>query len=100
MSETLDDKFFDFTFKILNYAIEFAESPGYASLRMTDVLERMVELSSEIEGISRADFYRRVGEKFKSRRLMSEQKSRDTLAREILDDLLSMFIEEWRATGN
>lgn len=100
MSETLDDKYFDLTFKILNYAIEFTRTPTYASLRTTDILERMVELSSEIDGVSRVDFYRKVNEKFKSRRLMSEQMSRDEFAREILDDLLSMYIEEWKETRN
>ena len=92
MSEKLDNVFFDHAFKILNYAVEFANSPGYASLRMTDTLEKTVELSSRIEGISRTDFYRQVIEKFKNRKIMSERKSHETF----LDELMMMFIEEWR----
>lgn len=92
MSENLDDVFFDHAFKILNYAVEFANSPGYASLRMTDILEKTVELSSRIEGVSRTDFYGQVMEKFKNRKIMSERKSHETF----LDELMVMFIEEWR----
>jgi len=92
MSENLDDVFFDHAFKILNYAVEFANSRGYASLRITDILEKTVELSSRIEGVSRTDFYGRVMEKFENRRIMSEQKSREAF----LDELMVMFIEEWR----
>lgn len=92
MSENLDDVFFDHAFKILNYAVEFAKSPGYASLRMTDVLEKTVELSSRIEGVSRSDFYGQVMGKFENRKIMAEQKSRETF----LDELMVMFIEEWR----
>ena len=92
MSENLDDVFFDYTFKILNYAVEFANSPGYASLRMTDILEKTVELSSRIEGISRTVFYGQVMEKFENRKIMSERKSHETF----LDELMVMFIEEWR----
>lgn len=92
MSENLDDVFFDHIFKILNYAVEFVNSPGYASLRMTDILEKTVELSSRIEGISRTDFYRQVIEKFKNRKIMSERKSHETF----LDELMMMFIEEWK----
>lgn len=92
MSETLNDKFFDFAFQILNYAIEFVKSPGYASLRMTDILEKTVELSSQIEGVSRVEFYETMKEKFKNRRVMSDPKDREAF----LDELLTMFIDEWR----
>ena len=67
-------------------------SPGYASLRMTDVLEKTVELSTKIEGVSRTDFYVKLMEKFENRRIMSDQKSREVF----LNELTVMFIEEWR----
>ena len=92
MSETLDDKFFDFAFRVLNYAIEFVNSPGYASLRMTDVLEKIVELSSQIDGVNRENFYARLKERFRDRSVMADQKDREAF----LDELSTMFIEEWR----
>jgi len=92
VSETLDDKFFDHAFKILNYAVEFVNTPGYPSLRMTDTLEKTVELSSRIEGITRTDFYEHVMQKFKNRKIMSQPKSHEIF----LDELMEMFIEEWR----
>ena len=60
MSESLDDKFFDFAFQVLNYAIEFVKSPGYSSLRLTDVLEKTVNLGLEIEGVERKEFYEKI----------------------------------------
>ncbi len=95
MSEALDDRFFDFAFQVLNYAIEFVNSPGYASLRMTDVLEKTVELSSLIEGVNREEFYSRLKEKFEKRKLMADQKDREAF----LDELSTMFVEEWRRTS-
>lgn len=92
MSGSLDEEFFDFSFKILNYAVEFAKSPGYSSLRFTDVLEKMVELSFQIEGIDRREFYEKLKEKFKSRRLMSSQQDLEAF----LDELLQMYVDEWR----
>ncbi len=96
MSETLDDKYFDFAFKILNYAVEFVNSPGYSSLRITDILEKTVELSSQIEGVSRTEFYEKVKEKFRDRRVMASSGTRA----DFLDELMSMFIDEWRKTAN
>ncbi len=92
MSESLDERFFDFSFKILNYAIEFSRSPGYASLRFTDVLEKMVELSSQIGGIDREEFYEKLTNKFRDRRLMASQQDRESF----LDELLQMYVDEWR----
>lgn len=92
MSESLDDRFFDFAFRVLNYAIEFVNSPGYASLRMTDVLEKIVELSSQIDGVNRENFYARLKERFRDRSVMADQKDREAF----LDELSTMFIEEWR----
>lgn len=96
MSETLDDKFFDYTFQLLNYAIEFAKSPGYASLRLMDVLEKTVNLSLQIEEITQREFYETVKEKFKDRMIMSDQKSRE----DFLDELLTVFVDEWRKNIN
>ncbi len=93
MSETLDDKFFDFAFQVLNYAIEFVKSPGYSSLRLTDVLEKTVNLGLEIEGVERKEFYEEIKEKFGTRKVLSSSVNRE----EFLDGLLSDFIKEWRA---
>jgi len=92
MSDTLDDVYFDYVFKILNYAVEFVGSPSYASLRMIDVIDKTVELSSRIEGVLRAEFYEKLREKFENRRIMSERKEQEVF----LDELMTMFIEEWK----
>jgi len=92
MSETLDDKFFDFAFQVLNYAIEFVKSPGYSSLRLTDVLEKTVTLGLEIDGVERKEFYEKIKERFGTRKLLSSSMNRE----EFLDGLLSEFVEEWR----
>ena len=95
MSETLDDKFFDYAFQVLNYAIEFVKSPGYSSLRLTDVLEKTVNLGLEIEGVERKEFYEKIKEKFGARKLLSSSVNRE----EFLDGLLSEFVDEWRKEG-
>ena len=95
MSETLDDKFFDYAFQVLNYAIEFVKSPGYSSLRLTDVLEKTVNLGLEIEGVERKEFYEKIKEKFGTRKLLSSSVNRE----EFLDGLLSEFVDEWRKEG-
>ncbi|GAG78091.1 unnamed protein product [marine sediment metagenome] len=56
MSDKFDDRYFDLTMKILNYAIEFVKQPSYASTRMTDVLQNLIDLSAEIEGVNREDY--------------------------------------------
>lgn len=95
MSETLDDKFFDYAFQVLNYAIEFVKSPGYSSLRLTDVLEKTVNLGLEIEGVGRKEFYEKIKEKLGTRKLLSSSMDRE----EFLDGLLTEFVEEWRKEG-
>jgi hypothetical protein len=95
MSETLDDKFFDYAFQVLNYAIEFVKSPGYSSLRLTDVLEKTVNLGLEIEGVERKEFYEKIKERFGTRKILSSSMNRE----EFLDGLLSDFVEEWRNRG-
>ena len=95
MSETLDDKFFDYAFQVLNYAIEFVKSPGYSSLRLTDVLEKTVNLGLEIEGVERKEFYEKIKERFGTRKILSSSMNRE----EFLDGLLSDFVDEWRKEG-
>jgi hypothetical protein len=95
MSETLDDKFFDYAFQVLNYAIEFVKSPGYSSLRLTDVLEKTVNLGLEIEGVERKEFYEKIKERFGTRKILSSSMNRE----EFLDGLLSEFVDEWRNKG-
>ena len=95
MSETLDDKFFDYAFQVLNYAIEFVKSPGYSSLRLTDVLEKTVNLGLEIEGVERKEFYEKIKERFGTRKIISSSMNRE----EFLDGLLSDLVEEWRNRG-
>lgn len=92
MSETLDDRFFDYAFQVLNYAIEFVDSPGYSSLRFTDVLEKTVSLAFDIDGVERKPFYERMRERFEERGVMSGSKTRE----EFLNELLSLFVDEWR----
>lgn len=96
MSENLDDKFFDLAVRILNYAIEFVNMPGYASLRLIDVLKDFLELSHQIEGFSRKDFYYKVREKIEGRNLLADARDRAMF----LDELLAMFIDEWRKAND
>ena len=92
MGEALDQVLFDFSMRILNYSIEFVNSPGYASLRFMDVLQSLAGIIANIEGVSNKDFYMRVKEKMESRRLLSGSEERSRF----LDELLEMFVEEWR----
>jgi hypothetical protein len=92
MSSTLDDQFFDLALRVLNYAIEFENTPGYASLRLTDVLESLIDLSLKIDGIRRRDMYSKVKERLENRRLLAGAEERS----EFLDELLTMFVNEWR----
>ena len=92
MSTTLDDQLFDLAMRTLNYSIEFVNTPGYASLRLMDLLQSLVGLSMQIEGISKKEFYGKVKEKMEDRRLMADQKEQA----EFLDELLTMFVDEWR----
>jgi len=89
---SLDDQIFDLACRVLNYAIEFVNSPGYASLRLIDVLKGLLELQPQIEGVGRDRFYQKIRGALESRdRLVSaEDRSR------FLDELLTMFVDEWR----
>jgi hypothetical protein len=92
MSVSIDQEYFDFCFKVLNYSIELTVSSGYASTRMTDVLEKLVDLSFHFEGIDRKEFYEKLVGKFKDMRLMNTQ----SLDKNFLDELLELFVDEWR----
>ena len=83
---------FDLSMRVLNYSIEFVNSPGYASLRLLDVLQGLVGLSLKMEGLSNREFYSNLQKKLEERRLMADSKERA----KFLDELLAMFVEEWR----
>ena len=93
MSVSMDEEYFDFCFKVLNYAIEFTNSSGYASTRITDVLQKLVDLSFQFEGVDREEFYEKLLEKFETRRLMTTQQNE----KKFLDELLQLFVDEWRS---
>jgi hypothetical protein len=92
---SLDDQFFDLACRVLNYAIEFVNAPGYASLRLVDVLKGLLELHPQMEGVSRVEFYEKVREKLDSRDLLMGAEDRS----KFLDELLTMFVDEWRKTS-
>ena len=92
MSVSMDEEYFDFCFKVLNYSIELTHSSGYASARMVDVLQKLVDLSFHFEGVEREEFYEKLVEKFKDRRLKNIQPSENNF----LDELLQLFVDEWR----
>jgi hypothetical protein len=92
VSQTLDDRYFDLTMKVLNYAMEFVNQPSYASLRMTDVLQSLIDISTEIEGIEKKEFYDSVKKKFRDRKLMAIKQAEI----DFLNELLIFYIEEWR----
>jgi hypothetical protein len=92
MSGSLDDRFFDYTFQVLNYAIEFVDVPGYASARFTKTLENAVNLSLEIDGIEKKAFYEMVLVRISEWRAMPDSKNRN----ELLNELLSIYVDEGR----
>jgi hypothetical protein len=92
LSKKLDDRYFDLTMKILNYAMEFIDQPGYASLRMTDVLESLTDLYSQLEGVDRREFYASIKAKLNDRLIMTTKQDEANL----LNELLALYIEEWR----
>jgi hypothetical protein len=90
--QKLDDRYFDLTMRVLNYAIEFIDQPGYASLRITDILESLLNISSQLEGVNRREFYASVKAKLSNRFDMTTQQDKASL----LNELLALYIEEWR----
>jgi hypothetical protein len=94
LRQKLDDRYFDLTMRVLNYAMEFVNQPGYASLRITDVLESLLDISSQLEGVNRREFYASVKAKLNDRFIMANQQDKAGL----LNELLALYIEEWRKT--
>jgi len=92
---SINDQFFDLACRVLNYAIEFVNASGYASLRLVDVLKSLMELQPQIEGVARGEFYQKVREKLESRELLVGAEARS----KFLDELLTMFVDEWRKTA-
>lgn len=90
MSVDLNEHYFDLTMKVLNYSLEFIDQPSYASLRLTDVLESLVSLSSSIDGVKNQEFYEKVNAKLKSRMNITEDRA------SLLNEILVLYIEEWR----
>ena len=68
------------------------EDTVLSSVLKRSVLEKMVELSSQIEGIDKKEFYEKLTNKFRDRRLMASQQDRASF----LDELLQMYVDEWR----
>jgi hypothetical protein len=95
LNNNLDEQFFDLCCSVLNYAIEFVESPGYASLRLVDVLKALIDLQFKMGGLKMSSFYHDVWEKLESRDLIADADERARL----LDEMLSMFVDEWRKTS-
>ena len=95
MNNNLDEQFFDLCCRVLNYAIEFVESPGYASLRLVDVLKALIDIQFKMEDLKKSNFYHEVWEKLESRDLVADANERAGL----LDELLTMFVDEWRKTS-
>lgn len=91
MKENLEDSFFDMLLRTLNYAMEFVSARSYASLRFMDLFSSLLELQPLIKGISNGEFYEKLREKIKTRRLMGDRKVRLKLQSE----LLQMFVDEW-----
>lgn len=92
MNEAFEEQVFDLAVRILNYAIEFVNTGGYASLRLVDVLGSYIGIMLQLDGIKKKEFYEKIKEKIDNRDLLApvEEKER------FLDDLLTSFIHEWR----
>jgi len=95
LTEVLDEQAFDLAVRILNYAIEFVNTGGYASLRFVDVLGSYLGIMLQVEDISKKEFYANIKKLIDGRDLLApvEEKER------FLDQLLSMFVDEWREEG-
>jgi hypothetical protein len=87
----LNEKFFDLTVRIANYAIEFGNTEGYVPIRIVDILKGLLELIPYIEGISKKEFYHQILEKIESRDILVTGEDRV----KFLDELLEMLIKEW-----
>ena len=92
MSAVLENVYFDITMKVVNYALEFVNQPGYAFLRITDLLDSLLALALEIKEVDKKEFYEKVKTKLKDRRNLNTPEERTA----VLNEILSMYIEEWR----
>jgi len=92
MEGSLEDRFFDVLLRTLNYAMEFVNDRGYASLRFMDLFSSLLDLQLHIKEIPHEEFYERLRTKIKERELMGGQGTRAQLQSELLD----MFVNEWR----
>ena len=90
----LDEKFFDLTVRVVNYAVEFRNTAGYIPLRLVDILKSLLELAPHIEGIQRKPFYSETLEKIEGRDILSSGEERA----KFIDELFDLFINEWRRT--
>ena len=96
MSEDADGRFFDLLMKTLNYSIEFANTPGYASLRFMDLFASLAAsqpllLSQTIH----KEFYDQVREKTRIRLPSDAKEGRERL----MNELIQMFLDEWKSTN-
>jgi len=93
MSQNADEGFFDLLMKTLNYSIEFANAPGYSSLRFMDLFTTLVDFQPLILSETRhKEFYERVRERIKTRIPGQAGEARSKLQ----SDLTQMFLDEWR----
>ena len=93
MEKNLDDRFFDLLMRTLNYSMEFLESPNYASLRFMDLFGSLLDLQPLIGESARDEFYAGLRQKLQDRRVMSDRETRSKR----LNDLLRLFVEEWKS---
>jgi hypothetical protein len=66
---------------------------GYASLRLVDVLGSYLGIMLQVDGINKKEFYEKIKENIDNRDLLAPVKEKERF----LDDLLTMFIDEWRS---
>jgi len=92
MEENIGERFFDVLLRTLNYAMEFVNDRGYASLRFMDLFSSLLELQPLIKEMAHEEFYERLRNKIKESEIMGAQVSRAKMQSELLD----LFLEEWR----
>lgn len=95
MTESLDEQAFDLAVRILNYAIEFVNTGGYASLRFTDVLGSYLEIMLQVNDIRKKEFYASIKKLIDNRDLLAPVEEKEIF----LDQLQSMFVDKWREEG-
>ena len=96
MEKVLDERFFDLLMRTLNYSMEFLELPNYASLRFMDLFGSLLDLQPLMGESARDEFYEKLRQKLRDRRVMSDQETRSKR----LNELLRLFVEEWKSKPN